>query len=131
MADKRQSKQNASPSAQGGVGQAVVNLCMVTDTGLVFWSRHRFDVAAELQVRVRRDVLPVQLRAGLECDSGGWVTVRGFVIECRPLRKPNGVGAFRVSLLLDGALSSAERPLERVCSRLFWGGRSGQLFGLN
>ncbi len=131
MADKRQSKQNRSPHANGGRGQAVVNLCMVNESGLVFWSRHRFDLAAELQVRVRGDVLPAHVRASLEADSKGWVTVRGFVIECRALRRPNGAGAFRVSLLLDAALVSSGPDSDRVRTRMFWGGRSGLLFGVN
>ena len=131
MADKRQSKQDASPQPHRGGEQAVVNLCMVSDTGLVFWSRHRFELAAELQVRVRCEVLPAHLRPSLQPDSEGWATVRGFVIECRPLRRPNGVGAFRVSLLLDAALISAERASDPVRTRMVWGGRSGGLFGLN
>jgi hypothetical protein len=104
---------------------------MVSDTGLVFWSRHRFDLAAELQVRVRYNVLPVCMRANLKADGEGWVMMRGFVIECRALRRPNGAGAFRVSLMLDTALVSSDRCGIRGRSGLFSGGRSGRLFGLN
>ena len=108
-----------------------MNLCKVSESGLVFWSRHRFDLAAELQVRVRCDVLPLHLRASLKADDDGWVSVRGFVIECRPLRRSNGAGAFRVSLLLDAALISSEPRASGIQSGDFWGGRSGALFGLN
>ena len=108
-----------------------MNLCKVSDTGLVFWSRHRFDLAAELQVRVRREVLPSRLRESLKADGEGWVTVRGFVIECQPLRRANGAAAFRVSLVLDAALT-ASTPRHAECQQpLFNGGISGRLFGLN
>lgn len=108
-----------------------MNLCKISESGLVFWSRHRFDLAAELQVRVRCDVLPLHLRTSLKADADGWVSVRGFVVECRPLRRSNGAGAFRVSLLLDAALTSSGPGESGVESEDFWGGRSGALFGLN
>jgi hypothetical protein len=131
MAEKRQPKQDASPDSTRGGGQAVVSLCKVSESGLVFWSRHRFELAAELQVRVRCDVLPLRVRAMLEPDIEGWVSVRGFVIECRAQRRSNGAGVFRVSLLLDAALISAGRRGSAARSGDFWGGRWGRLFGLN
>ena len=131
MADKRQSKQGASRDAMRGGGQAVVNLCRVSEHGLVFWSRHRFDLAAELQVRVRMDALPLQLQTGVKGDGEGWGTVRGFVVECRAIRRPNGAAAFRVSLVLDAALTA--KACRKVECPLPWfsGGRSRRLFGLN
>lgn len=131
MADNRPSKQDNSPRSQRGGGQAVVTLCKVGDTSLVFWSRNRFELAAELQVRVRSEVLPACMRASLKANGDGWATVRGFVIECRALRRPNGAGAFRVSLLLDVALITSDQGEAEVQSEIFWGGRSGSLFGLN
>ena len=131
MAEKRQPKQDASPDSTRGGGQAVVSLCKISESSLVFWSRHRFDLAAELQVRVRCDVLPLHVRATLKPDNAGWVSVRGFVIECRAQRRSNGAGVFRVSLLLDAALISSGRGESDVQSGSFWGGRSGALFGLN
>ena len=130
MADKHQSKQDASRKRARGGGQAVVNLCKVTESGLVFWSRHRFDLAAELQVRVRRDVLPHFLRACLKSDADGWVTVRGFVVECHAVRQANGAAEFRVSIVLDAALVSAARRGVRH-PPLPGTGRPGALFGLN
>lgn len=108
-----------------------MNLCRVSEHGLVFWSRHRFDLAAELQVRVRMDALPLQLQTGVKGDGEGWGTVRGFVVECRAIRRPNGAAAFRVSLVLDAALTAKARRMDACPLRLFSGGRSGHLFGLN
>ena len=108
-----------------------MTLCKVSDTGLMFWSRHRFDLAAELQVRVRREVLSSHLRASLAADCDGWVTVRGFVIECRALRRPNGAAAFRVSLMLDVALIACAGRKADCSWQWFSGWISGRLFGLN
>ncbi|MBX7212021.1 MAG: hypothetical protein K1X78_27190 [Verrucomicrobiaceae bacterium] len=133
MADERQSKQEKSDNPREpmrGGGQAVVSLCKVSESGLVFWSRHRFDLAAELQVRVRTDVLPRHLRLGLKSDEAGWATVRGFVVECRAIRRPGGAAVFRVSLVLDAALLAPAR-LTGAHPPLFRGGRTGRLFGLN
>lgn len=130
MADKRQSKQDASQDSTRGGGQTIVSLCKVSESGLVFWSRHRFDLASELQVRVRINVLPSLLRACFKDDGHGWTSVRGFVVECRATRRSNGAATFRVSLVLDAALLSPAHRSEPH-PRLFGGGRSGHLFGLN
>lgn len=130
MADKHQSKQDANRKHARGAGQAVVSLCRVTESGLIFSSRHRFDLAAELQVRVRSEVLPHLLRACLKSDAGGWVTVRGFVVECHAVRKSDGAAEFRVSVVLDAALISAARR-SAGHPPLGGEGRIGQLFGLN
>lgn len=106
MADERESKKETSRKLPRGGGQAVVSLCKVSESGLVFWSRHRFDLAAELQVRLRRAVLPRRLRERLNEDGGGWSTVRGFVVECSATRKADGSALFRVSLVLDAVLNS-------------------------
>lgn len=130
MADKNQSKQDANRKLARGGGQAVVNLCKVGESGLVFCSRHRFELAAELQVRVRFDVLPYFLRVCLKSDADGWVTVRGFVVECRAIRQSSGAAEFRVSIVLDAALISAAR---RCTGHPPMSGeaRIGRLFGLN
>lgn len=130
MADKHQSKQDTSRKNARGAGQVVVSLCKVTEAGVVFWSRHRFDLTAELQMRVRSEVLPFVLRACLKSDADGWVTVRGFVVECQGVRQSSGAAEFRVSIVLDAAIVSAAR---RYVGHPPMGGngRFGRLFGLN
>ena len=114
MANHGQHPQEASASNRSGGGQAVVALCEVTSSGLVFWSRQRFDIGSELQIRLHRDALPAQMASAEE-----WVTVRGFVIECPPVRRENGTPAFRVSLLLDSALMQPvkQQPKSLPCQR--------------
>jgi hypothetical protein len=130
MADNRQSKQENTSHELGGAGQTIVSLQGVNEGGLTFFSRHRFEVASEIQMRVRWDVLPNSLRARLVPDKSGWISVRGFVIECRAERQSNGAAVFRVSLVLDVVL------LKRATTRALAGADSsgrGQrdLFGLN
>lgn len=136
MADPRQQKQEASPASKGRGGQVVVELCEVNESGLVFWSRHRFEVAAELQLRIHRDALPARMRSPEQADGACWVCARGFVIECVPIRRPGGTVAFRVSLVLEAALAalspghrSAGEPLSPALRRLDHEG--WRLFGLN
>lgn len=125
MADKRQSKQEHSQNSARG-GQAVVSLCKVSRSGLTFWSRQRFDLVAELQVRVRIEVLPHDLRDHLPADEGGWTTVRGFVVECRATRRSDGAAVFLVSLVLDTTLVTAARRDGAHPPRL-----EGTVFGWN
>lgn len=89
-------------SAPSGAGQTIVELCGATDCGIIFWSRQRFEIGAELQIRMRCDVMPsAQSCDDGECEPEGWKCVRGFVVECEALRRENGSCVFRVSLLLD------------------------------
>ena len=52
-------------------------------------------------------------------DDEGWVSVRGYVVECPAVRRPDGAPGFEVSLLLESALTATttanaspkERPL--------------------
>lgn len=132
MADKRQSKQEASRKPVRGGGQAVVSLCKVSESGLVFWSRSRFELAAELQVRLRREVLPRRLRERLNEDGGGWSTVRGFVVECSATRKADGSALFRVSLVLDPVLNTTGARGDGPLPRLHVSGiEASGIFGLN
>lgn len=130
MADKRQSRKDTPRNTRRGAGQVIVNLCIASESGVVFWSRHRFDLAAELQLRVRTEVLPMHLRAALKSDARGWATVRGYVVECLAVRRPDGAAVFRVSLMLDAMLIPETRRRENH-ARLFFGGRTGVMFGLN
>ena len=99
MAPQGQHQEDSVPACKGGGGQTIVELCGVREGGLIFWSRQRFEIGAELQVRIRRDALgaaPGQLSE--------WVNVRGFVVESPAVCRPDGSHVFRISLLLDSAL---------------------------
>ncbi len=106
MANHGQSPQDTSTPKRGGGGQAIVEMCEVTDTSLTFWSRHRFQIGTELQMRVCTAELPAALAAAADPES--WVSLRGFVVQCVHVRRADGVQAFRVVMLFDSAL--AEQP---------------------
>lgn len=133
MADHRQQKQGASPKPSGRGGQIIVELCGVNDAGLVFWSRHRFEVAAELQVRIRADALPARLRSAFPAGDSGWVCVRGYVVECVAMRRAGGVAAFRVSLVFEAALARSPREVsgKRIPRISFHENDRRRIFGLN
>lgn len=97
------SQQHQEASKQGGGRQAVVELCGITHCGLTFWSRQRFEIGAELQIRVRSDAVPPALQSAGK-TSGEWITVCGYVVECPAIRREDGSHAFRVSLLFESAL---------------------------
>jgi len=99
MAQHGQHQEDPAPACHGGGGQTIVELCGVSDGGLVFWSRQRFDIGAELQIRIRRDAL-----GAAPAHLSKWLTVRGFVVACPALRRSDGSHGFQVSLLLDSAL---------------------------
>lgn len=128
MADEHQSKpENASLNGRGG-GQIVVSLCGMNEGGLILRSRHRFEVAAEVQLRIRWDVLPDCLRQSLQSDPSGWVNIRGFVIDCRVARQSGGKMIFIVSLMLDLVLSEKDQRARKTDYRRVE--RSG-IHGLN
>lgn len=107
MAKHGQHQQDTSASKRSGGGQTIVELCDVIAGGLIFWSRQRFEIGAELQIRTLRSALPAHcIPAGCTDE---WVTVRGFVVECPPVRRSDGAPGFRVSLLLDSALMESSR----------------------
>ncbi len=103
MAAQRHSNDDEIPpmKAGGSVAQSIVELLSVTASGLVFWSRHPFEVADEVQLRVRTSVLPGNAH---EQEMSEWVTTRGFVVQCRPSRRSNGSVGFQVSVLFVSAL---------------------------
>lgn len=104
------------PSAAGGGWQAVVELCGMAATGLMFWSRRRFHIGAELVIRVRRDVLPEAVDSADGCEDA-WVSLHGYVVECAHVRREDGSQAFRVALLLDMPEPAPPR-MPRMDSRL-------------
>lgn len=120
MANHSQHQQGSSAGPRGGAGQTIVELCGVSASGLVFWSRQRFEIGSELQIRVRRDALASLAFTPPGQDSGPWVSLRGYVVECPAVRRAGGEHGFEVSLLLDIALSAPPKPKagKPVCPRL-------------
>ncbi|MDZ4287914.1 MAG: hypothetical protein U0984_08140 [Prosthecobacter sp.] len=118
MAKHSQHQQEASESKRSGGGQAVVELCSVSAGGLIFWSRQRFEIGAELQIRIRRDTLPCALQHCCDAKADAWITVSGFVVECPAVRRPDGAHEFRVSLLLESALTSCAPRRRKVHPQL-------------
>lgn len=98
--------QDSSSRRRGGSRQAVVSLGHVTKQGLTFWARQRFEIAAELVLRVRRSALPAGLVPAAP-HTGPWAMVRAYVIECRAVRKPGGECCFHISVVLEAALQRA------------------------
>lgn len=120
MAAKRHSNDDdIQPGKAGsGVAQGIVELLSATTSGLVFWSRHPFELTAELQLRVHRSALPPSLAD----DAMPWQTKRGFVVHCQPARRANGSVGFQVSVLfLPVAPAANEKPKTRQLAnaRLF------------
>ena len=106
MAKKRQHSQETSASHRSGGAQSIVELCEVSTAGLTFWSRHRFDIGSELQIRLHREALPSQAESSEE-----WVNVCGFVIDFKPVSRGDGSQSFCITLLFDFVLlQSAKAP---------------------
>jgi len=131
MATPGQSFSGGSSGGVGGAGQVVVELCDTSGQGLVFWSRQRFEVCTEVQVRVRAAALPAMLR-GMD---GGWAMLRGMVVECVAERRGDGSCGFRVCLLVmgTGVVGPLGEALVRADERLFvsHGWLGGRRLGLN
>lgn len=88
-----------SSDAGQSLKQGVVELIRATGSGLVFWSRHYLEIAAELQLRMQRQVMK-----GVHCScDGGWTLVRGFVVECKPARRGDGSAGFEITIVFDPA----------------------------
>lgn len=137
MARHRQHQQDSSPLHRGRGGQTIVRLCGASAVGIVFSSRHKFDLAAELQLRIRGDTLPPHIAESLHASPSGWVTVRGFVVECLAVRQPDGAASFQVSVVLEAFLAAAAarralpNPLHSKPSMARRAGQTGFVFGLN
>lgn len=94
-----------------GGRQIIVELCEVSACGLVFWSRRRFEIGAEVQVRLRRSSLPLHSQMVGDSDSP-WVMLKGLVVACPALRREDGSSGFEVSLLVE--------HLPKIRSKMRW-----------
>ena len=108
MAKKRRHSQETSASQRSGGSQSIVELCEVSTAGLTFWSRHRFDIGSELQIRLHREALLTQAESSEE-----WVNVCGFVIDFKPNRRSDGSQGFCITLLFDSALLQPAKALPK------------------
>jgi hypothetical protein len=135
MAKHGQQQQETSASEKHsccGGRQAVVELCEITSCGLVFWSRQRFDIDAEVQVRIKRTALTPAMLAMTGANSK-WVMLKCLVVTCPPQRRADGSTGFEVSLLVVQALDdSTQSPKFRSQMRWFTLPLKGlRRFGLN
>ena len=121
MAKHGQQQQETSASDQQSVcggRQAVVELCEITSCGLVFWSRQRFDMGAEVQVRIKRSALTPAMLA-MTGSNSKWVMLKCLVVAGSPQRRADGSSGFEVSLLVVQALAdSADSTKHR--SKMHW-----------
>lgn len=122
--------QDSSSRPRAGSGQTIVRLHGVTEQGLSFFSRQRFDIAAELVLRVRRSALPAGL-APEAAHASRWAVVRAYVIECRPVRKPCGECLFHISVLLETALHRSAKSLSVQNDPARARSKLPPIFGLN
>ena len=115
MATKRQSNDDEIQPVKAGatVAQSIVDLLSTTACGLVFWSRQPFEVAAELQLRVRANALAPNAKGSAEELRQGWVLKRGFVVQCQPARRADGSVGFQVSLLFVPVTTAAAKKPKR------------------
>lgn len=96
-------------SNSSGGRQAVVELSEISSCGLVFWSRRRFDIGAEIQVRIKRSALPAASLAKVAPEAR-WAMLRGLVVASRARRRADGSHGFEISLLLDQTISACAQP---------------------
>ena len=138
MATQRHSNDDEIPPVPAGgmLAQSIVELLSTTASGLVFWSRQPFEMAVELQLRVRAAALPATAKGNSEPLREGWMLKRGFVVQCQPARRADGTVGFQVSLLFIPVTAPAEKEPKRPRlptlpgkSAVPRGGR--RLFGLN
>ncbi|MFN0075914.1 MAG: hypothetical protein ACKVY0_05520 [Prosthecobacter sp.] len=108
---------NENQSSSGG-RQAVVELCEISACGLVFWSRHRFEIGAEVQVRIKRSALLAACHV-LSSSGSKWVMLKGLVVACPPQRRTDGSSGFEVSLLMEQALCGCMPP-PKIPAPLCW-----------
>lgn len=115
MEAHQHSPDSHTPQAAGAasLSQSVVELLSVSACGLTFWSRHGFDIAAELQLRLDREAFPFPTLPAPLRLSDGWVMVRGFVVDCNPARRADGTVGFEITLIFEPVMRSKARASAR------------------
>jgi hypothetical protein len=109
-AKRQQPDSSVYSSAKGSSAQSVVELIAMRPCGLVFWSRHCFEIASELQLRLESEALTgTAMSADLQARDG-WVLVRGFVVDCNPARRPDGTVGFEVTLVFEPMMTVSRKP---------------------
>ena len=110
MGAHRHPDRHAAQTSKAGesVSQSVVELVCVSHSGLMFWSRHHFEITAELQLRLHRQALKGTLWADNLKSRNGWLLLRGFVVQCKPSRRDDGTVGFQIAIIFDPALLNAE-----------------------
>lgn len=129
---QQQETSAGNPKPACGGRQAVVELCEVTSCGLIFWSRQRFEVGSEMQVRVERSALTPAILAMTDTTSK-WVMLKCLVAAGLPQRRADGSSGFKISLLVMQAHAEESQPA-KTRSKMRWfrpplGGHRS--FGLN
>ena len=135
MEAKHQPESDAAPPSKAGasIAQTVVDLIGASHSGLVFWSRHPFEIASELQVRLRASVLANHsLEIALQARRG-WVVLSGYVVDCEPARREDGTVGFQVALLFQSAIHPAtkKQPRDKLGNGLKEKRSGRALFGPN
>lgn len=135
MEAKHQPESDAALPSKAGVSiaQSVVDLICASESGFVFWSRHPFEIASELQVRLRASALTSHsVEIALQARRG-WVVLSGYVVDCEPARREDGTIGFQVTFLFQfGTSPSSKKQLrEKLATASASERRSGCVFGLN
>lgn len=131
MEAKHQPEPDAAPPSKAGasIAQTVVDLICASHCGLVFWSRHPFEIASELQVRLRASALAHHcLEIALQARRG-WVVLSGYVVDCEPARREDGTIGFGVTLLFQSA--TKKQPREKLGHVSVPKSSDRSVFGLN
>jgi hypothetical protein len=135
MARNGQHKKETSPGVPQvpcGGRQAIVKLCEISTSGLVLRCKHRFEIGAEVQIRIEHSALRSS-DSVLAAPGVKWVILKGVVVACPLRRREDGSAGFQVSLLMDPeAVQQCARPLVKSTMRWFRPPLSGhKRFGMN
>ena len=103
MAKNSQKHQGSPANLRSGGGQSIVELCDIQASGLSFWSKQRFEIGYELQIRLNHQDIPGHP------STEEWVNLCGFVIQCQPIRREDGSPSFRITIMLDSVLMQPKK----------------------
>jgi hypothetical protein len=104
-------------------GEIVTRLCSINPTGLVFLATRRFEISSEVTLAVQTSAPGV---------SREW-DARGFVVECRMVRCPEGL-LYKITLLFQDVpegLRSLLHDEKAAAPAAYPPLRQAPVFGLN